>query len=171
MKTNQPKILSLFFILLGMLPLIFSLTVIVRKQQVLHRMKERMEKSLLHTIILEQDKVVWMKPGKEILVDGKMFDIKKTEETNGKIVFHGLYDEDETALKENVDNSMEKQRSSQQSLLSNLFSLIMGACHHSDDNEIPDIIFCTEEKMLLLLPWSQPVLTILTPPPQNMMIA
>ncbi len=171
MKTNQRKIISLFFILLGMLPLVFSLTVILRKQQIRHGMKERMEKSLLHTIVLDEDKVVWIKPGKEIFVDGKMFDIKKAEKTKGKLVFHGLYDEEETALKKNVDNSMEKHRSTQQSLLSNLFALIMGVYHHSDDNNIPGLILCTEEKMLLLHPWSQPVLTILTPPPQNMMIA
>ena len=170
-KTTQRKILSLFLIILGMLPLIFSLTVILRKQQIRHEMKERMEKSLLHTVILDEDKVVWMKPGKEIFVDGRMFDIKKSEKINGKIVFQGLYDEEETALKKNIDNSMKNHRSSQQSLLSNLFSLILGAYHHTSDTDVPVLISFTEKKPAIVHHWSQPILSILTPPPQNMMIA
>ncbi len=169
-KTSQHKILSLFFILIGMLPLIFSLTVILRKQQIRCEMKERMEKTLLHTMILDEDKVVWIKPGKEIFVNNKMFDIKKTEKTNGKVIFHGLYDEEETALKKNIDNSMKKDQSSQQYLLSNLFSILFGAYHHSGDGEPPVSILCEEKKGIILHPWLQPVLTILTPPPRNMMI-
>jgi len=169
-KTNQRKILSLFFILLGMLPFIFSLTAILRKQQIRHEMKERMEKSLLHTIILDEDNVVWMKPGKEIFVDGKMFDIKKTEKLNGKIIFHGLYDEEETALKNNINNSMKRDRSSQQTLLTNLFSLILGVYLDPGDADIPVSDLSTEKKAAIIHYWSQPILTILSPPPQGNVI-
>ena len=133
-------------------------------------MKERMEKSLLHTIRIDEDKVVWIKPGKEIFVNGKMFDIKKTEKTNGKVIFHGLYDEEETALKKNIENSMKKDRSSQQYLLSNLFSILFGAYHQSGDTEVPVLILNAEKNGIIIHPWLQPVLTILTPPPRNMMI-
>lgn len=126
-----------------------------------------MEKSLLHTIILDEDKVVWMKPGKEIVVDGRMFDIKKSEKIDGKIVFQGLYDEEETALKNNINNSMRRDRSSQQTLLTNLFSLILGVYHTPGDTDIPVSDLSTEKKAAIIHHWSQPILTILSPPPQT----
>jgi hypothetical protein len=149
-----------------MLPVIFSFTVIIRKQQLRHEMREKMEKSLLQTIMIDEDKVVWIKPGKEIFVKGKMFDVKETEKKDSKIVFHGLYDEEETALMKNIDNSLKKQSTSLQNLLNNLFSLLLGVYTNQNEVNYSVDVLSTEKNSGINQIWSQPTLKILTPPPQ-----
>lgn len=129
-------------------------------------MEERMETSLLHSITLEEKKVIWIKPGKEILINGKMFDIKNTLKSKGKITFQGLYDEEETALKMNLEKGMHQQNILQKNLLSALFSILQGA--YFDKYEPASGLNTVKTKLSseFTFNWKEPVLFIITPPPQ-----
>lgn len=62
-------------------------------------MKEKLEEKMLQTIVLGEKDVNWFKPGKEIVLEGKMFDIKSARyQDDGFVVFTGLFDEEETLL-------------------------------------------------------------------------
>lgn len=60
-------------------------------------MKEKLETDKLQTIVLPEEKVIWMDKH-EIWVNEHMFDIHSKELVNGVYTFTGLYDEDETEL-------------------------------------------------------------------------
>lgn len=129
-------------------------------------MKEELEKQLLHTITVKSDAIVWMKPGKEILVYGKMFDIKTAKEENGNTIFSGLYDEEETALNNAFNSGWDKKNSEQNSPLTQFFQLLKGL--YTQDVESNNDIFLPAHK------FEEPCtpnlvtsfLSILTPPPE-----
>ena len=129
-------------------------------------MKERMENQILHSITLADNQIHWSKAGKEIWVDGKMFDIKSTEHKNGKTTFHGLFDEEETLLKKNFANGWKKNLSEQNQLLAQIFQCLNSIYF----NPPADISVLSESQNNLSFFPSPKLLTqcrmILTPPPQ-----
>lgn len=89
-------------------------------------MKEKMEQAELHTIALADNEIQWAKAGKEIWVQGKMFDIKSIEHKDGITIFKGLFDEEETILKQNLKSNREKNQAKQNQLFSQLFQCLHG---------------------------------------------
>ena len=70
-----------------------------KQQSIRHGMKEQLEEKMLQTIVLADKDIHWFKPGKEIVVEGEMFDIKSASyQDDGFVVFTGLFDEEETLL-------------------------------------------------------------------------
>jgi hypothetical protein len=112
-STITKKITSIFFILLGFIPLLFSLYVTIQKENIFKRMKEKMEKHTLQTIILSENDVIWM-DDHEIWVNDQMFDIRTKKLENGLYTFTGMYDDEETKLvaKERNDGARQKNESS-----------------------------------------------------------
>lgn len=72
-------------------------------------MLERVEKEQLTTIKIPEKEIEWYNPGHEIIIEGKMFDIKSIHLENGIYTISGLFDEDETEL-----NNLEEDYASQE---------------------------------------------------------
>src|SRR5688572_25613788 len=62
------------------------------------RMEKTLEKEALTTISLPATEVVWYEEGREIMVQGRMFDIQSFEIKNGIFSATGIYDDDETEV-------------------------------------------------------------------------
>jgi hypothetical protein len=108
-KPAIKKIISLFFILLGLAPLLYIPIITVKKYEIRCQMKEKLEKQTLQTIILPEEEVIWMDKH-EIWVNDHMFDIRSKKLENGIYTFTGLYDEDETILVMKEKKAMGKDK-------------------------------------------------------------
>lgn len=84
------------------LPLLFSVAYLIKQKTVQADMRSRLEKFSLETISVPSHKVVWVKPDKEILVDGKLFDIRSYERKGSSIEFTGLFDKEEEVINEKL---------------------------------------------------------------------
>ena len=126
MKPSIKKITSLFLILLGFTPLLFVIIFSIRQHSIRHRMKEKMENQSLQSITLADNAIHWAKPGKEIWVKGKMFDIKSISHNKGLTTFYGLYDEEETQLKIVFEKGCKKKMADENMLLGQLFQCLHG---------------------------------------------
>lgn len=108
------------FILPGLLPLFFQLSFQVRQGYIRQQMKAKLNNEGLQTVVVEQEKVVWM-DGHEIWINGMMFDIQSIKLENGIYTFTGLYDYEETLLvlkqKSTTENNSENHRLLNQMLL------------------------------------------------------
>lgn len=91
---------SLLFLLA--IPVIFSATILLKQKIIHYQREERMGKETLQTITLSSEKVFWIKPGKEILTDGKLFDVKSFVSAGSKVVFTGYFDDKEDILVEQI---------------------------------------------------------------------
>jgi hypothetical protein len=166
LKTANKKITASLFTLLLAAPLLFILFCHFRQQEIRHSMKRQLEDKMLHTITLDKTEVYWMKDGKEILINGRMFDVKSFRQSgSGKIIFTGLYDDDETALVNKIRETQETDCKADGKLLVQLFQLLQSSfnnaqteifipTHHNN--------FFREIKQNL----ASQYFTILSPPPQ-----
>lgn len=130
-------------------------------------MKEKLEQDIpLHSIAIADNEVVWVKKGKEIRVNGKMFDIKTAKSNNGLTTFTGLYDEDETLLKKQLAESWQKKSSGNEQILSHFLASLQNIIVETSEY---NIIY--KKETLFFFP---PVIAglqevhkqIITPPPQ-----
>lgn len=129
-------------------------------------MQRKLEQQQLHSITIADNKIQWAEKGKEIWVDGKLFDVEEMEKVNGSTIFYGLYDEEETQLKEIFNTSWKKDLANQNHVLAKIFQCLNGFyCNclpqFNDLSEKTTYTFSYNPPHFPA--WVQP---ILTPPPQ-----
>ena len=146
------------------MPLLFALFFLVKQQAIRYEMKERLEKERLHTITVRQDKVVWAKYNKEIIVEGKMFDIKSYSIKDSICFFTGLFDEEETALNDLLEKKTDDKHENE--LLAQLFQWLQSPCISLSFDEEALISQKNENCFPILHNITFPFINILTPPPQ-----
>ncbi|MFZ9388942.1 MAG: hypothetical protein ACO25B_13805 [Chitinophagaceae bacterium] len=102
------KIGSAFLLALVLAPLFYTFILQAKQLSIQHRMKYRIERSLLHSIVLKKDELHWVKPGKEIRVGEKLFDIKTMQDSDhGMVLVTGLFDNEETFIYQAMKRSRE----------------------------------------------------------------
>lgn len=143
---------SLFFIMLGFIPLLFVLVITIKKQNIRHRMKANLEQQHLQTITLPENEVTWVNDH-EIWVHNSLFDIRTKNYENGVYIFTGLYDKEETILVEKEKETTGKNNE-QNKLMAQLFKCLP--------------VFCTQQSEILnLLPLQDPYNQLISPDPNN----
>ncbi|MBL7708246.1 MAG: hypothetical protein JNJ86_04200 [Chitinophagaceae bacterium] len=167
MRTATKKIASILFILLGTTPWLFVFIFLIRQEAIRNDMKEELEKGIPRQVLVIPDEDIhWVKKGKEIFVNSRMFDIKTMISRNGVTTFTGLYDDQETALKKQLSEGWNKNAPQRNQLLVQLiFSLQCTFAANSPDGLTGNISKETIPALITpALPDSYQV--ILTPPPQ-----
>jgi hypothetical protein len=162
-KTATRKITGIFFLLLGIAPLLFVLFISIQKETIHQRMKQRLETRQLKTIVLPENAVVWIDKH-EISINGQMFDIDSKKLENGIYTFTGLYDDDETELIKQQQGTTEKDKQ-QNKLLAQFFKNLPVFCNQYDLSFNPSL-----KSYSYMVLGSQnivePFQKIPTPPPQ-----
>lgn len=131
-------------------------------------MKERMEEQVLRTIAIADNQVHWMEEGKEIWVGGKMFDIESYEHKNGMTIFHGLYDDEETSLRNHFNEAWKKNSSNHNQLLYGLLFQFLSGIYYDHPADI-SILPLNQQNLFAFASLNIPTQfkTIHTPPPQD----
>jgi hypothetical protein len=136
-RTAIKKSTGIFFLLPGCTPWLLILVFCIKQQSIRHEMKEKLEQAIpLHSVTIADKEVVWVKKGKEIRVNGKMFDIKTAKSGNGFTTFTGLYDEDETLLKKQLAESWQKKSSGENKTLLQLIVSLQNVFYETTGVEI-----------------------------------
>ena len=114
---SKKKIVAFVFVIITLCPVIAFYTLSICKKIVQHQMEEKMERSLLQTIVAKKGSFTWIKMNKEILINGKMFDVKSYKINVEETTFKGLYDEDEKKIVQDINElSSEKNEPLQPTL-------------------------------------------------------
>lgn len=74
------------------------------------RAEERLEEEALVSISVPLSKVTWVEEGREVRIDGEMFDLKNWEEENRTFTALGVWDEKETAVMELLGNFNDEEQ-------------------------------------------------------------
>lgn len=102
------KIGTVVLLLTGFLPVLMFVFFLFKQHCIYYEMKKQLEKEHLQTIRIPEKEVHWIKSGKEILVEGKMFDLESFSQENGYYRFTGLFDETETDLVNQLRNNFQQ---------------------------------------------------------------
>ncbi len=130
-------------------------------------MKEQLEEKMLHSIVLSIKDVNWFKPGKEIVVEGKMFDVKSaTYRDDGTIVFTGLFDEEETLLVKQLQQKQQDENTKGNKQLVQLLQLAQSLPGDDPAGECNWHIITANPFAVYTPSLLNAYTTILTPPPQ-----
>lgn len=114
---SKKKIVAFVFVIITLCPVIAFYTLSICKKIVQHQMEEKIERSLLQTIVAKKGSFTWIKMNKEILINGKMFDVKSYNTNVEETTFKGLYDEDEKKIVQDINElSSEKNEPLQPTL-------------------------------------------------------
>lgn len=95
-KNNFLSVSSL--LILVMTPVVIAVLFLVQQTVIRHEMKEKLEEEALQTVRIVEKNVTWVEKGKELLVDGKLFDVKSFKHSGGYVEVTGLFDEMEINL-------------------------------------------------------------------------
>lgn len=112
MQTGNKQLTALGFLLLIAFPLFLSVAMVVRQKIVQTQRKQRFNTEFIQTITIQSDKVYWVKPGKEILVDGRLFDVKCTKISGDMLLLTGFYDHKEDSLVKHIRNIVHQRSNS-----------------------------------------------------------
>ena len=165
LRTATKRTTTYLLLLLAALPLVYTLFMGIPQKVIQHRMKEKLETQLLRSVTIAKKDVHWIKDEKEIWVNGRMFDIKSSHLQNGEYVFSGLYDEEETALLEQLQKDQQNNNSDSKQLVQ-LFQLLQSFYN----NQQEEIVFLENIPGAKFIPEASPLasqfISIFTPPPQ-----
>ena len=133
------KIITAFVLLLILaMPLFFSVLVLVKQQIAQYQRNEKLSKEILQTIMVSSAAIYWVQPGKEILFDGKLFDVKSFVTKGSNITLTGFFDHKEDKLVQQIVKlALQKNQSGnpgQHAIKFLFFSAF--ACQHEITSEI-----------------------------------
>jgi hypothetical protein len=98
------KNITTAFVLLLILaiPIFFSVLVLLKQQMAQSHRNEKFSKEIIQTITVAAASIYWVKPEKEILVDGKLFDVKSYVKKGASILLTGFFDHKEDKLVQQI---------------------------------------------------------------------
>lgn len=167
MPTAIKKIVAAFLLVLILAPLSYMFIFQAKQLNIQRRMKKELEGSLVQTVVLPASKLLWVKPGKEILLDQKMFDIKTISyRTDGNACITGLFDHLETGLLTQIKKSWQQDNGLGCKLIVQLFQVITTLSQYSITADLLPQILTTEKMARRKDCLPSPFTRILTPPPQ-----
>lgn len=147
-------------------PQLFLVLLLGLQVYVRHRLAERFEQQTAVNLVIEETDLVWVKPGREILVKGEMFDIKTIRYEDGKAHITGIFDHEETEIMHLLKGQANPLKNGQ--TLVQLFAWLL---QFATTGERLSFLFWLEEArnflLYLLAPYKNPCLSILVPPPQE----
>lgn len=133
-------------------------------------MMEKMEKDELQTISIPTDQIRWFKKNHELMIDGKMFDVRSISKQGDTSMITGLFDDDDTELHEALADMHEQKNKGQNNALL-LYQVCLGIIADHDPfinqpvsvhYEFTKISFANYEDTIL-----QSYLPIFSPPPES----
>lgn len=156
-------ILCISFLMNGALPFLLQWTV----SQMQTEAEERLEKNHLQTIYIARANLHWTKAGKEICIDNKLFDVKEYHVNGDELIVKGLFDEEETALAQQLNQLQNQQKAKEGILLIKYFQLLnqtffqsdscFMAIHFNRTSIYPEVVTTSPKSIFLKIP---------SPPPQ-----
>lgn len=101
--SRYKKIITAFILLLILaIPLLFSVSVLVKQQIAQSQRNEKFKKEILQTITVSASEIYWVKPEKEILYKGKLLDVKSYTKNSNSISLTGFFDRKEDKLVQQI---------------------------------------------------------------------
>jgi hypothetical protein len=118
-------ITALFLLLLVAVPLIFLSALQLRQWHIRHTLEERLEAGLPKTFFVPKNN--WQPLNShEILLHKKLFDLKQVQEQASGYLVTGVFDEDETAVVQQIANTCQQKNAKEDPVFAQFFHLLQG---------------------------------------------
>jgi len=112
MCQGSKKITASGFLLLLAIPIFFSVGALIKQRFIQHTREERLEKESLQTIKIQRHNICWVKKDKEILIEGKLFDVKSFKPAGNYFLVTGFFDHQEAKLVQQIKDLAQQKNES-----------------------------------------------------------
>lgn len=102
MQRGKKQITAFGLSILVALPLLLPLGTLIKQKILQFQRKHRFETEQLQTIAIKADQIYWIKPGREVLIAGKLFDVADFKSSGDKIILTGFFDQREDKLVKDI---------------------------------------------------------------------
>lgn len=107
-KSKHTK--AIFLLLLSALPVFAVIAFLLQQQVTRLAMERRLSQKELTVLTLSKSDFTWHEEGREISINGHLFDVKKIEQTEtGLFKVTGIYDWQEDELYRHLENALEDE--------------------------------------------------------------
>ena len=168
MNTLLKKITVFLLLAMLMAPLSYTYIFQAKQVRVQRKMKKQLQGNMLHSLVMSKEHLIWVKPGKEILVGDKMFDIKTIGyRADGTVHITGLFDHEESFLYAQLKKTRKDETNRNNRQLVQLFQLMQALPQNLTEQDSSTLPIALQRPRYSenLLP--SPFHSILTPPPQS----
>lgn len=161
------KITAFGFLLLVAIPLFFSVAVLIKQINIHSLREERLNTEWLQTITVLPGEFHWVKPDREVMIDGKLFDVKSYITEGSNVLLTGFFDEKEDNLVNQIKD-LEQQKNRSTGSLSHIAVTYLFSITYTNHSEITyegDWKFISQQYYLfdeMLL--NTPALSLIHPP-------
>lgn len=111
----------------------------VKQKIVQFQRNEKFNKEVLKTISVLAKDIYWVKPGKEILFEGKLFDVKSFKIQENRIFLTGFFDHKENTLVQQTVKLAKQNQQSGNPLNNTLIKLIFFPTYILDAQLSPEV--------------------------------
>ena len=111
MSQAGKKIIAFMFLMITAMPVFLSVKFIVEEKLLQEKAEEKLESGVLQSVNVSNAELSWIKEGKEVLIEGKLFDVKSFSTANGMVSLVGFFDMEETELEEQFKNTVQNKDS------------------------------------------------------------
>ena len=161
------KIAAILLLLSGCVPLLFIIFFHIQQQRIHHKMEEAIEEHVLYSINVAEKKVHWIEKGKEIIIDGRMFDIKTLKFKDGVYTFTGLFDDEETLLVKQLEEKHKGGSVSDNKMMTLLFQWLRSVFNETHKENVSAANLLSQQFFISnKMPVLSQFISILTPPPR-----
>lgn len=119
-------------------PLLSFVYFLYAENQVRQEMKEKLENASLQHITIPLADLYWIKNGKEVLLDGKHFDVELFAVSGNQVTLTGLFDSKEDELHRRFTKVMEEEESS---LFSDMASFLFIPVYAEAERSLPGVVW------------------------------
>lgn len=102
------NIIAFGLTLLLSIPILFSVVNLIKQKVLQSARNERFGTETLQSITIAKENLHWLKKGKEVIIDGKYFDVKSYTTDGDKIMLTGFYDNPEDKLVTHIKNLVQQ---------------------------------------------------------------
>jgi hypothetical protein len=159
-------IAAIVLTVLMLAPLVMPAFLQLQQTYVHWQMEEALEQKQLTTLSVSLHDIQWIEKGKECVIAGKLFDVKKMERNGDEMILTGLFDEKEKSIKDQISTISKKQNSSKQQVAAvKLFSVCAVT---SELVEVPEPVSLIHNSCFPIFTqtYLTPSLSIVAPPPR-----
>ncbi len=171
MFKHKKNIFAFPLLLMVLMPMLVCVYFLVKQQCIKAEMEEKLEECSLTTITLLKKNIQWVEQGKELIVQGELFDVKEVTQKNDSLVISGLFDSAEKEIKQKLSLALGNQSNTDTPLHLLITQFLSPALLLSQNNSNLLPIFFLSPKIKYFIP-TQNILTvsieIATPPPNTL---
>ena len=165
---KQKKTTAGILALLVALPLLFSVFFLVKQNTIRVEAEDQLNTTSLQTITIPLSELHWLNNEKELLIAGKLFDVKSYTFANNTVTLAGLYDNNEDELVQELYTMVDHKNRSESDINDIIFKYLFFPVFTDQSPGINDVSWQMRvvhfARYVGIIP--TPVSSVISPPPK-----